>query len=46
MLPPPSLKRKRDEVANSQSDDGDVGSDEEFGWLGDDDPLATETLLE
>ena len=40
------LKRKHDEIANSQSEDGDVGSDEEFGWLGDDDPLTTEDLPE
>ncbi|KAL8792311.1 MAG: hypothetical protein Q9195_005102 [Heterodermia aff. obscurata] len=28
----PSLKRKRNGVGYSQSDDGEVGSDEEYGW--------------
>ncbi|MCJ1434410.1 hypothetical protein MMC27_003778 [Xylographa pallens] len=30
------LKRKREEVADSQSEEEDVGSDEEFGWAGED----------
>ena len=28
----PALKRKRNDLGYSQSDDGEVGSDEEFGW--------------
>ena len=34
MLVPP-LKRTRDEMGNTQSDDGETGSDEEFGWFED-----------
>lgn len=41
-----SLKRKRAEIADSESDNGDVGSDEEFGWAGDNDSLTAEGLLE
>ena len=37
------LKRKREEVLDSQSEDDDVGSDEEFGWAGED-ALAIEGL--
>ncbi|MCJ1368090.1 hypothetical protein MMC16_007229 [Acarospora aff. strigata] len=36
ILPGPSLKRKRDEIADSQSEDEELGSDEEFGWMDDD----------
>lgn len=28
-------KRKRDLISEHQPDDGDVGSDEEFGWADD-----------
>ena len=34
-----TLKRKRDEIADSQSDDGTAASDEEFGWAGEDEIL-------
>lgn len=44
ILPGPSLKRKREEVADSQSEDGELGSDEEFGWA-DDIDLAPEGLV-
>lgn len=30
-----TLKRKRDEIASSQSEDEEMASDEEFGWTGD-----------
>jgi hypothetical protein len=29
-----ALKRKREEVVDSESEEGEVGSDEEFGWRG------------
>lgn len=29
-----ALKRKREEVADSESEEGEVGSEEEFGWRG------------
>ena len=35
-MPGPRLKRKREEVADSQSEEEDVGSDEEFGWAAED----------
>ena len=34
-MPGPSLKRKRAEIADSQSEDEELGSDEEFGWADD-----------
>ena len=37
----PHLKRKHDEVADSESEEED-----EFGWAGDDDPLAGENLFD
>ena len=36
VLPTTSLKRKRGEIADSQSEDEEAGSDLEFGWDGDD----------
>ncbi|KAL8710571.1 MAG: hypothetical protein Q9220_004795 [cf. Caloplaca sp. 1 TL-2023] len=33
--PPAMLKRKRSEVADSESETGDPASDDEFGWVGD-----------
>ncbi|MCJ1285281.1 hypothetical protein MMC26_004621 [Xylographa opegraphella] len=37
IAPGPKLKRKREaEVADSQSEEEEVGSDEEFGWAGED----------
>lgn len=32
--PAPVLKRKREVVADSESEEGEVGSDQEFGWKG------------
>lgn len=46
VLPATSLKRKRGEIANSQSEDEDPESDREFGWAADDDIRTTEALLE
>jgi len=43
ILPGPTLKRKREVIADSQSEEEDVGSDEEFGWAGED-SLAIEGL--
>ncbi|MCJ1277836.1 hypothetical protein MMC21_005650 [Puttea exsequens] len=34
-LPPVSIKRKREEIANSESDEEGNASDQEFGWAGD-----------
>ena len=42
----PPLKRKRDQIADSQSEDEDAGSEEEFGWADDDHPLITEDFTE
>ena len=42
--PAPSLKRKQDEIGDSQSEDEKGGSDEEFGWDDDDGPLAAQEL--
>ena len=36
----PTLKRKRDEGGYSQSEEAETGSDEEFGWNGDDHIIA------
>ena len=36
LIPGPRLKRKREEVADSQSEEEDIASDEEFGWAGED----------
>ena len=46
LKPGPPLKRKREEIADSDSENGEVGSDEEFGWAGDEDSLAIESLTE
>ncbi|KAF6240862.1 hypothetical protein HO173_000654 [Letharia columbiana] len=46
VLPATSLKRKRGEIANSQSEDEEAESDQEFGWAADDHILTTEALLE
>lgn len=42
MVSAPPLKRKRDQIADSQSEDEDVGSEEDFGWADDDHPLVAE----
>lgn len=44
VTPAPSFKRKRIEIGDSQSEDEKGGSDEEFGWDDDDDPLAVHEL--
>ncbi|MCJ1393686.1 hypothetical protein MMC18_006562 [Xylographa bjoerkii] len=36
IIPGPTLKRKREVVADSESEGEDVGSDKEFGWAGED----------
>lgn len=41
-----SLKRKREEIADSQSEDEEANSDREFDWAGDDDTLTTGVLFE
>lgn len=46
VLPATSLKRKREEVADSQSEDEEAESDREFGWAGDDDIITTEAVLD
>ncbi|MCJ1234345.1 hypothetical protein MMC14_002306 [Varicellaria rhodocarpa] len=46
VLPSSQLKRKRDEIADSASEEEDIGSDEEFGWADDDDPLVNESLAD
>lgn len=46
VLPIHSHKRKRDEIGDSDSMDEEIGSDEEFGWGSEDDPLATHNLVE
>lgn len=46
VTPAPSLKRKRTEIGDSQSEDEKGGSDEEFGWDDDDDPLAAQELAD
>ncbi|KZF25350.1 hypothetical protein L228DRAFT_244167 [Xylona heveae TC161] len=40
-IPSGSQKRKHDEIADSQSEDGDMGSDEDYGWV-DEDEIITE----
>lgn len=45
MLPGASLKRKREGIADSQSEDEELGSDEEFGWV-DEIDLAPEGLVD
>ena len=42
VLPVTSLKRKRGEIGDSQSEDEEAESDQEFGWAGDYDTLAKE----
>ena len=37
------LKRKSDSISGSQPDDGEIGSDEEFGWV-DDEPFNVPTF--
>ena len=44
-MPATSMKRKRGEIADSESDDGPA-SDLEYGWDGDDDGIDREGLME
>ena len=41
-----SLKRKRGEIADSQSEDEQVESDREFDWAVEDDATVTEAALD
>ena len=43
-LVPTSLKRKRDEVADSESEAEDAGSDQEFGWGDTEETLQPDNL--
>lgn len=43
--PPASLKRQHAEVADSESEDGEVASDNEFGWDSDENTLGTGDLV-
>lgn len=45
-LPAVSMKRKRGEIADSESDDEEAASDHEFGWAGDGDALNADGLLD
>ena len=38
-------KRKRDEIADSESEDEDARSDREFGWGAEDETMQAEQLL-
>lgn len=42
VVPATSSKRKREEVADSESEDEEAASDQEFGWAGDDATLHAE----
>lgn len=45
VLPVRSHKRKRDEIGDSESADEEIGSDEEFGWGSEIDPLAASNFV-
>lgn len=46
-IPATSLKRKRGDIVDSQSDDEDAAaSDQDFGWAGEDETLKAEELLD
>ncbi len=45
ILPATSLKRKRGEIVDSQSED-EAASDREFGWAVDDETVNAEELLQ
>lgn len=38
------MKRKRGEIADSESEEGEAASDQEFGWAVDDNALSIEGL--
>ena len=44
VLPATLLKRKREVVGDSQSEDEEAESDREYGWAGDDDIITAEEL--
>lgn len=44
VMPATSSKRKREEVADSQSENEEAESDQEFGWAGDDEMITTEAV--
>lgn len=46
VLPAASTKRKRGEIADSESEDGEAASDQDFGWAEDDDALNAASLLD
>ena len=46
MLPTTATKRKRGEIADSESDDEKGASDQEFGWAENDDVINAEGLLD
>ncbi|KAM0795108.1 P-loop containing nucleoside triphosphate hydrolase protein [Usnea florida] len=46
VLPPTSLKRKREGIADSELEDEDAESDREFGWAGNNDAITSEALLD
>ena len=39
------MKRKRGEIADSESEDEEAASDQDFGWAEDDDTLNAASLL-
>lgn len=45
VFPAVSLKRKREEIADSDSENEELASDQEFGWAGQDDASNTDELL-
>ena len=40
------MKRKRREIADSESEDEEVASDQDFGWAENDDALNAAALLD
>ena len=46
VLPAISKKRKRGEIADSESEDEDGASDQDFGWAENDDALNAAALLD
>ena len=45
ILPATSIKRKRGEIADSESEDEEAASDHDFGWAEDDDALNAAALI-
>ena len=46
VLPATSLKRKHGEIADSESEDGNTASDQDYGWAVDDNEFNAEGLLD